>query len=102
MRCGCVYRLITAYFPAPRPPGVSPSNRGLPCPGARVALPESEWEKPEDPQKTEEKQHILGLPAQFNVSSLSNAVPLTSQQKFDPVRTNAANSAFCKPKVMAP
>ena len=54
-----------------------------PNPDNRVLPAESERQKAADQIKTQEKQRILGVLPQFNVSNISDAVRLSPEQKFE-------------------
>jgi hypothetical protein len=68
-----------------------PAQSALNSPGQSNALPnldpgvlpaESERQKAEEQVKSEEKQRILGIMPQFNVSNLADAVPLTPEESL--------------------
>jgi hypothetical protein len=55
----------------------------LPSPHDRVSPAQSQRQKAEEQIKIEEKQRILGMVPQFNVSNIADAVRLTPGQKFE-------------------
>jgi hypothetical protein len=55
--------------------GASPQKAG-------VSQAESDEQRREEQLKKEEKQRVLGIVPEFNVSRVSNAVPLTPKEKF--------------------
>jgi hypothetical protein len=95
MRWTWLYRLKTAYLPAicalalisylfpaattcfaqAAASGTSPQNTG-------VSPAESAEQRREEQLKKEEKQRVLGILPEFNVSRIPDAVPLTAKQKF--------------------
>lgn len=72
----------------------SPHQIGaLPNPAAGVLPAESERQKAAQQIKDEEKQRILGIMPQFDVSNIPNAVRLDPQQKFELAFKSAVDPA---------
>jgi hypothetical protein len=68
-------------------------NDAIPSPDAGTLPAESEREKAPDQIKHQEKQRILGMVPQFNVSNVSNAIRLDPQQKFELAFKSAVDPA---------